>query len=387
MSAPELKYTGPPLSEIYFYLTEGCNLRCRHCWIMAEQDPAEASKSKAMLDFALLQRILEQARPLGLKTVKLTGGEPCLHPQIAQILEMVRDSQLRLVLETNAVLMTPELAALVAACRRPFVSVSLDGTDPETHEWVRQVPGSYQGALRGIGYLVEAGVRPQIIFSVMRKNRAQVGPIVKLAQKLKAASVKFNIVQPSPRGDQLGAAGETLSLLELLELGRWVEQEVAATADIPVFFSHPPAFRPLKRLLVQSGGRSTCGVLGIIGVLATGSYALCGIGSTIPELVFGDASRDKLADVWQDHPVLREIREGLPDRLGGICSECVMKATCLGVCLAQNYYQTRDLWRPYWFCQQAEAAGLFPASRKLPSTFPKREQEGNILRKELPLTS
>ena len=93
MSAPEQKYTGPPLSQIYFYLTEGCNLRCRHCWIMAEQDPAEASKSKAVLDFALFQRILEQARPLGLKTVKLTGGEPFLHPQIAQILEMVRDSQ------------------------------------------------------------------------------------------------------------------------------------------------------------------------------------------------------------------------------------------------------------------------------------------------------
>ncbi len=122
--------------------------------------------------------------------MKLTGGEPCLHPQIAQILEMVRDSRLRLVLETNAVLLTPELAALVAACRQPFVSVSLDGTDPETHEWVRQVPGSYQGALRGIGYLVEAGVRPQIIFSVMRKNLDQVGPIVRLAQELEGGVSK-----------------------------------------------------------------------------------------------------------------------------------------------------------------------------------------------------
>ncbi len=190
-----------------------------------------------------------------------------------------------------------------------------------------------------------------------------------------------------PGAIRWGQAGETLSLPELLELGRWVEQEVAATADIPVFFSHPPAFRPLKRLIVQNGGRGTCGVLGIIGVLATGSYALCGIGSTIPELVFGDASRDKLADVWQNHPVLREIREGLPHRLGGICRECVMKATCLGVCLAQNYYQTRDLWTPYWFCQQAEAAGLFPASRKLPPAFQKRVPEDKIFRKELPLTS
>ncbi len=202
------------------------------------------------------------------------------------------------------------------------------------------------------------------------------GPIVKLAQKLKAASVKFNIVQPSPRGDQLGAAGETLSLQELLELGRWVEQELAATADIPVFFSHPPAFRPLKRLITQNGGRGTCGMLGIIGVLATGSYALCGIGSTIPELVFGHASRDKLADVWQTHPVLREIREGLPHRLGGICSECVMKATCLGVCLAQNYYQTRDLWTTVLVLPAGRGGGSFPGKPEAAVYFPQKRASG-----------
>ena len=53
-----------------------------------------------------------------------------------------------------------------------------------------------------------------------------------------------------------------------------------------------------------------------------------------------------------------------------------MKATCLGVCLAQNYYQTRDLWRPYWFCQQAEAAGLFPESREAAVYFPQKRASG-----------
>ena len=126
MSAPEPKYAGPPLSEIYFYLTEGCNLRCRHCWIMAEQEPGEASKSKAVLELPLFQRIMEQARPLGLKTVKLTGGEPCLHPQISQILGMVRDSRLKLVFETNACLLTPELAA-AGGLLRPALCVGQPG--------------------------------------------------------------------------------------------------------------------------------------------------------------------------------------------------------------------------------------------------------------------
>jgi SynChlorMet cassette radical SAM/SPASM protein ScmF len=323
-------------------------------------------KSKAVLDFELFESILEQARPLGLNSVKLTGGEPFLHPQIHRILEIIKDAQLRLVVETNGVLLTPELANLVASCSQPAVSVSLDGTDPETHEWVRQVAGSYQASLKGIGYLVEAGIRPQIIFTIMKKNRHQVDSIARLAQKLGAASVKFNILQPSPRGDRMQEEGQALTLPEVLNLARWVEQELALTINLPLFFAYPPAFSPLKRVISQNRARVSCGIRSIIGVLANGSYALCGIGSHIPELVFGHASRDSLADVWQTHPVLQEIREGLPQRLGGICRNCLIKAKCLGYCLAQNYYQSRNLWTPYWFCQQAEAAGLFPDSRKRP---------------------
>ena len=366
MSTPESHIETSPLSEIYFYVTEGCNLRCRHCWIMSEQDTKSPATSKALLDVNLFESILEQARPLGLTTVKLTGGEPFLHPEIDRILEIIQTSQLKLIVETNAVLITPDLATRVASCQHPFVSVSLDGTDPETHEWVRQVPGSFQAALRGIGYLVEAGVKPQIIFTIMQKNRDQVEPIIRLAQELGAQSVKFNILQPSPRGDRMQEEGETLTLQELLEMGRWVERELAPSINLPICFSHPPAFSPLKRLIGNKGTLTSCGIHGIIGVLANGSYALCGIGSHIPELVFGHASRDKLADVWQNNPVLREIREGLPQKLGGICSDCLMKGRCLGFCLAQNYYQARDLWTPYWFCQEAQAAGLFPESRMRP---------------------
>ena len=367
MSTPEPQSAVPPLNEIYFYLTEGCNLRCRHCWIMTETASAPASTSKTMLDLPLFESILEQARPLGLNAVKLTGGEPFLHPQISRMLEIIKGTDIRLVMETNGVLLTPALASQVASCTRPFLSVSLDGVDPETHEWVRQVPGSFQAALRGIGYLVEAGVSPQIIFTVMQKNRDQVADIVRLAQELQAESVKFNILQPSPRGDKMREEGETLDLPEIIEMGRWVEHELAASVDIPLIFSSPAAFRPLKRVFGKKGGRSVCGIRGIIGVLADGSYALCGIGSSIDELVFGHASRDALADVWQTHPVLQEIREGLPQRLGGICAECFMQPVCLGYCLAQNYYISRNLWTPYWLCRQAEAAGLFPESRRRPA--------------------
>jgi radical SAM protein with 4Fe4S-binding SPASM domain len=62
--------------------------------------------------------------------------------------------------------------------------------------------------------------------------------------------------------------------------------------------------------------------------------------------------------------VLAGIRNGLPKELRGICSECLMRGRCQGCCVAANYQRTGDLLAPFWFCEAAAAAGLFPASRR-----------------------
>lgn len=164
------------LDQIYFYLTEGCNLRCSHCWIQPKYQ--SQGHSYPALSFDLFQSIIEQAKPLGLSAVKLTGGEPLLHPQINEILELIQMEKLGLVVETNGILCTPQLAQKMANCTNPFVSVSLDGADAETHEWVRGVDGCFKAAQRGIRNLVAAGIRPQIIMTVMRRNKDQLEKVV-----------------------------------------------------------------------------------------------------------------------------------------------------------------------------------------------------------------
>ncbi len=365
-SDPVTLPTTPPkvhLTQLYFYLTEGCNLACRHCWIAPKLQSDDVVYP--MLDVELIPLILREARPLGLQGVKLTGGEPLLHPRIASILDILRTEDLVCTMETNGVLCTPEIARALARQKQPFVSVSLDGSSAEISEWVRGIPGSFDAAVRGIRNLVQAGIRPQIIFTVMRKNRHQVESIVRLAEELGAESVKFNVLMPTARGEDLHKHGEAIPIEDLIELGRKVETELASGSTLRLVFHHPPAFRPLGRIYGRQGdGCSRCGIFNILGVLADGSYALCGIGETVPELVFGKAGRDPLAEIWDHHPVLQEIRSGLPAKLKGICGECLMKSLCLGSCIAQNYYSTRDLFSPFWYCREAREKGLFPESRR-----------------------
>ncbi|MFH0823825.1 MAG: SynChlorMet cassette radical SAM/SPASM protein ScmF [Pseudomonadota bacterium] len=351
-----------PLNTIYFYLTKGCNLRCRHCWIRPEYQGE--GKTHPSLDPALFRRVLDQARPLGLASVKLTGGEPLIHPCIEDLLNEVLAGSLGLSVETNGTACTFDLARRMKACRHAHVAVSLDGTDRETHEWVRGVSGCFQETLAGIGRLVSVGFRPQIIMSVMRRNWDRLEEMVRLAESLGAGSVKFNVVQPTARGEELHRSAETLSIEELTTLGDFVEKELSASTKLSLHFGHTLAFQPLGRMFGPTGnGCSVCGIKGILGVLADGSYALCGIGESVPEMVFGRAAEEDLIDVWRNNPILQEIRSGLPHRLTGVCRECLMKARCLGTCIAQTYYATKSLWAPFWYCEQARAAGLFPASR------------------------
>jgi SynChlorMet cassette radical SAM/SPASM protein ScmF len=351
-----------PLKQIYFYLTEGCNLACRHCWLSPKHQNESITYPSLSVD--IFKLIIDQAKRLGLNGVKLTGGEPLMHPEISKILRIIKDHDIIFSIETNGVLCTPKLAKKIASCKKPFAAVSLDGADAKTHEWVRGKKGCFEAAINGIGNLVNEGIKTQIIITVMKHNKDQLEPFVRLAESLGASSVKFNLVQPTGRGEKLSADSETLDVEELLKLGQFVNNTLSASTNLKLYYGLPAAFRTLSKMFGENGdGCSTCGIVEIIGVLSNGSYALCGIGNHIPELVFGHASTVLLEDIWKNNEILNELREGIPSRFEGICGCCHMKRLCAASCIAQNYYRSKSLWEPYWFCDEAYSKGLFPKTR------------------------
>jgi len=351
--------TIPALRQIYFYLTEGCNLACRHCWVAPKFDAQ--GDNKVFIPVELFEAAIREAKPLGLDSVKLTGGEPLMHPQLSKLLDVLRREEVNLTIETNGLLCTPSIAADIAKSTKRFVAVSIDGADASTHEWIRGVSGSFKKAKQAVRNLVDAGIRTQVIFSIMRHNVDQVEAILRLAESLGAESVKFNVVQPTARGEKLHVAEETLSIGELIRLGRHVETGLAPATKMHVFFSYPLAFRSLSH--IADGDSCACNILNIIGVIPNGQWALCGIGQHVQDLVFGTVEKDSLEEVWRTNSTLNILRTGLPTQLEGVCSRCLMKQYCLGSCIAQNFYRVNSLWAPFWFCEQAEVEGLFPSSR------------------------
>ena len=352
----------PPLRTFYLYLTAGCNLACRHCWISPRYQANGGSGGH--LDLGLLERAIVEARPVGLTSVKLTGGEPTLHPDFGALCELLARHGLAFWMETNGVLIGPAEAALLRRLGMRFCSVSLDGASAETHDYQRAVPGAFERALAGIACLVAEGIRPQAILTLTRDNAHELFDLFRLAAKIGCSSVKVNLLEPTGRGQLMTVGNRGFSSAELLALGRRVEA-FEAEAGIPLHYSWPPAFWSLQRIL--RGDTNTCGIHGILGILADGTLAMCGIGRHLEELVYGRLGECDVAEVWRNHPRLRELRALAPADLDGVCGRCVHGGSCFGSCRANTYNASRSLRAPYKLCQDAFELGLFPATRLRPA--------------------
>jgi len=350
----------PRLSSIYMYASGACNLNCAHCWINPEFQE-EGTKTSLHLKLETVKKAVLQGKPLGLGSVKLTGGEPLMNPKIKEIIEFVSDEGLGIIIETNGTLVNKTMAKFLKDTKNfNFISVSIDGADAETHDALRRVEGSFDKAVQGIKNLVEVGIRPQMICTLHKNNIHQIKDTVQLAENLKCNSIKFNFVQQIGRGEDF-TQSNALTVQEIIKIDRIIEEEIVQNTSIRIHPDIPVAFQKPARLVRNTVGR--CNIHNIIGLLSDGGLALCGIGVSVDELLYGNINTDNLEDIWKNSPKLENLRTLIPNELEGICSKCIHKSFCKATCVAGNYNRTGKLNAPYHFCETAEKKGLFPKTR------------------------
>ncbi len=356
----------PPLRTFYVYLSSSCNLRCRHCWITPEFS-GDTPVPGTTVDITTLHKAVNEAKTLGLSSAKLTGGEPMLHPQFLDVVDMLSSEGLSLIMETNGTLITPEIARhLKEKTRMNFISLSIDSPVPEEHDAFRGVKGAFQRTLAGVDALVDAGyTNCQIIMSVHPGNVGRMEELVKLAAEHKVASVKFNPVMATGRGITMHKRGEAFDLEGHLALGTYVNNELRPKSPIPVHLFLPMALTPHKEIWRREGKGCDCGVSTILGILGTGEIALCGIGETIPELVYGHLGKDSIREIWINHPTILKLRQDLANvkEYPGVCGSCIHARSCRTDCVANNYTYGGKLVSPQMLCGEADRLGVFPKSR------------------------
>jgi SynChlorMet cassette radical SAM/SPASM protein ScmF len=348
-----------PLTSLYLYLTDRCNLSCSHCWISPEF--SQLQQNGIPLDS--LKKTISEAEALGLGSVKLTGGEPLLYRQLDELLTFLKSKELTIYIETNGTLIDQKMIKSFQAAGVEQIAVSLDAATEEIHNKIRGIKGSYARTLQGLHRLSDSGLQCQIIMTLQRKNLNEIPGMIQLSQEVGAASLKINHMLPCGRGKEAFDKKENLELEELTRLYQMVEKEWLRPDALEVDFDLPAALRSIEH--IKRRGLNACRILNILGILANGDFSICGIGQTVEALRMGNLMYDSIGSVWKNNPILNELRQSLTSKLEGACGGCIFKFQCLGGCRANAYFLTENLHAPYFLCQQYYEAGLFPSSRHI----------------------
>jgi len=164
----------PLLTHLDIELTERCNNNCIHCYINLPADDFRAKERE--LTTEEIKGILKEAASLGCLRVRFTGGEPLLRQDFKELYLFARGLGLKVLIFTNATLITPELVGLFE--RTPplkEIEVSLYGMKRKSYEAVTRVSGSFEAAWRGINLLLESKIPFVAKGALLPPNKEEIG--------------------------------------------------------------------------------------------------------------------------------------------------------------------------------------------------------------------
>ncbi len=291
---------------------------------------------------------------LGCSYLKLTGGEPLLYHGFVELYEGASAIIPDVSVETNGTLEPDGLWRAFAANPPHNVSISLDSASEAVHDEFRGVPGSYRKTLAFGKKLVAAGIPAQVIMSISSTNRGQIIGMIDLLEKIGLRNLKLNLITPSGRGKVLSFLKDN-GIKEIMDFLEWAFNETPPW----VLPTAPHALTPVNRLVQQS----SCPVLNLMGVLPDGTYSLCGVAFSRGEMAWGKFPEMTVGEAWENSPVYRSIRTRIPDKLEGVCGDCIHRAGCRGSCVANNLVAGGSVSSPNPLCQLALDNGLFPKTR------------------------
>ncbi len=160
-------------------LTYCCNNNCRHCWLRIA--PC-AKERRDELSFAEIEKIVNEARKMGCRKWKISGGEPMLRPDFPEIFDFLTKKAVSYSLNTNGTLITPAIARLLR--RRGSKMVALYGATAKVHDHITRTPGSFEAAMQGFAYLKEASASFIVQIIPLRDNYHQFDNMAELARSL-----------------------------------------------------------------------------------------------------------------------------------------------------------------------------------------------------------
>lgn len=193
---------GRSIDYLRISLTDRCNFRCIYCM------PAEGVAQMPHEDILRLEemeRVVKAATRIGIKHIRLTGGEPLVRKGVVDFIRNIKSIEGidNISLTTNGVLL-PAMARDLKDAGLSRVNISLDTLDPEQFHMVTRV-GRLQDTLAGIDAALEVGFEPVKINAVAVRSLNQ--DFLSFARLSVDRPLHVRFIEYMPVGESSGVDG------------------------------------------------------------------------------------------------------------------------------------------------------------------------------------
>ena len=195
---------GRTIDYLRISLTDRCNLRCIYC--MPEEGVCALSHND-ILSFEEITRIVRVAADMGIKHLRLTGGEPLVRKGVAGLIADLNaiDGIESIAITTNGILL-PRMADELKEAGLSRVNISLDTLDPEQYAYITR-RDKYQETVDGIEAALKAGFDPvKVNAVVVRSLNQDVFGFARMSID-KPLHVRFIEFMPVGEDSEIGSCG------------------------------------------------------------------------------------------------------------------------------------------------------------------------------------
>ncbi len=346
-----LQFSSDATPIVVWNMTNRCNLRCRHCYIEAE-DRAYGGE----LTTAEAKAFIDDLAGMKVPVLLFSGGEPLLRDDLYELGAYAAQQGIRPVISSNGTLITPEAARRIKEAGFQYVGVSLDG-DEAVHDYFRGRAGCFAETLQGIRNSIAAGNKTGIRFTVNKLNRHTLPAILELVEREGIPRFCMYHLVYAGRGKNMAdldtTADEKRQTIELLIdktldfHRRGVEVEILTTdnhADGMYILQYiertqPDRVEEVRKLLSMHGGCSAGGKMA--NVDPRGDVHACQFWGHV---TLGNVRQKPFSSIWRDKNAafLRQLRDKTV-QLKGKCGECRYRDLC-GGCRIRAEAAGGDLW-------------------------------------------
>jgi radical SAM protein with 4Fe4S-binding SPASM domain len=297
-------------------LTPLCNNRCLGCpnvFVEGKRTRGSSRMQRPPLAFDKWRVILDRLAPHAHR-IKLTGGEPTLHPEFTAIVRHVRELGTSLTVFTNGRWIDPGdvLDTLTRTPNLTGLLISLHGAYAASHEVFTGVPGSFDETIANIRRAVAAGIPITLSTVLHRANLDELAEVVALAKSLGADHVVFN--------RYLGPPVPEIAISDARLIQATHAVDTMREQDEPVIFGVciPQCFTPSSSTGCLAG-------VAFCTVDPWGSIRPC----NHSPLIAGSLLDGTLDEAWHSSE-MECFRKAIPEA----CHACAAFSTCHGGCRA-----------------------------------------------------